>query len=80
MQLDPRAGAIPHPHRFGCAGYFDSEMLKGITGKQQRRVGRTPLAPRIWAQAVANTICFPVSKKASFMTGRTPVVDGGVRC
>jgi 3-oxoacyl-[acyl-carrier protein] reductase len=62
-------------------GYFESDMVKGITQEQkQRMMRRTPLGRLATVQDVANMIFFLASHQASFITGQTIVIDGGLTC
>jgi 3-oxoacyl-[acyl-carrier protein] reductase len=62
-------------------GYFESEMVKGLTEEQRQRiVRRTPLGRLTCAEDVANAVHFLVSEQASFITGQILVVDGGITC
>ena len=62
-------------------GYFESDMVKGLTEDQKQRiVRRTSLGRLTSANAVANAIYFLVSEQAAFITGQILVVDGGITC
>jgi 3-oxoacyl-[acyl-carrier protein] reductase len=62
-------------------GYFESDMVKGLTEEQKQRiVRRTPLGRLTSAEDVANAIYFLVSEQAAFITGQILVVDGGITC
>ena len=62
-------------------GYFESEMVKGLTEEQKQRiVRRTPLGRLTSAEDVANAVHFLSSEQASFITGQILVVDGGITC
>ena len=62
-------------------GYFESEMVKGLTEEQKQRiVRRTPLGRLTRAEDIANAVYFLASEQASFITGQTLVVDGGITC
>lgn len=62
-------------------GYFESDMVKGLTEEQQQRiVRRTPLGRMTSAEDVANAVYFLVSEQAAFITGQILVVDGGITC
>jgi 3-oxoacyl-[acyl-carrier protein] reductase len=62
-------------------GYFESEMVKGMTDEQKQRiVRRTPLGRLARAEDVANAVYFLASPQASFITGQVLIVDGGVTC
>jgi len=62
-------------------GYFESEMVKGLTEEQKQRiVRRTPLGRLTCAEDVANAVYFLVSEQASIITGQVLIVDGGITC
>jgi 3-oxoacyl-[acyl-carrier protein] reductase len=62
-------------------GYFESDMVKGVTEEQKQRiVRRTPLRRLGRSEDVANAVQFLVSEQSSFITGQTLVVDGGMTC
>jgi 3-oxoacyl-[acyl-carrier protein] reductase len=62
-------------------GYFESDMVTGMTEEQKRRlVRRTPLGRLADATDIANAVHFLTSKQASFITGHVLVVDGGLTC
>jgi 3-oxoacyl-[acyl-carrier protein] reductase len=62
-------------------GYFESEMVQNLSEERKRRiVRRTPLGRLTTAADVANAVYFLVSEQASFITGQTLVVDGGITC
>jgi 3-oxoacyl-[acyl-carrier protein] reductase len=62
-------------------GYFESDMVKDMPEKwKQRIVRRTPLGRLARIEEVANAVQFLASDQASFITGQTIVVDGGITC
>jgi 3-oxoacyl-[acyl-carrier protein] reductase len=62
-------------------GYFKSEMVSGLTERQvQKLVRSTPLQRLGRVDEMAEAAMFLISPAASFITGHTLVVDGGVTC
>ncbi len=62
-------------------GYFDSDMVAGLTNRQVEKLVRsTPLRRLGTVEEIAEAALFLISPAASFITGHTLVVDGGVTC
>ncbi len=62
-------------------GYFDSEMVSSLTERQIHKLVRsTPLGRLGTVEEIATAALFLISPAASFITGQTLVVDGGVTC
>src|SRR5499433_2672519 len=62
-------------------GYFDSDMVSDMAeGQKQRIARRAPLGGLARIDEVANAVHFLSSDQASFITGQTLVVDGGITC
>jgi len=62
-----------------AAGYFDSAVTRQLsTAQRQSILRRTPLGRLATVQDVAGVIAFLMSPAATFITGQTIVVDGGL--
>jgi 3-oxoacyl-[acyl-carrier protein] reductase len=62
-------------------GYFESDMVKGLSEERKSRIERrTPLRRLARIEDVAEAVYFLTSRRASFITGQTLVVDGGLTC
>ena len=62
-------------------GYFESEMVDHLADAAKARiVRRTPLGRLATVDDIAEVVLFMISPSASFITGQTIVVDGGLAC
>jgi 3-oxoacyl-[acyl-carrier protein] reductase len=62
-------------------GYFESDMVKDLPAEQKQRIARrTPLGRLARVGEVVEAVLFLASERASFITGQTLVVDGGITC
>ncbi|WP_131739856.1 SDR family NAD(P)-dependent oxidoreductase [Actinomadura roseirufa] len=62
-------------------GFFDSEMTAEVTERNRERIRRrTPLGRLASAEEIADVVLLLASPSASFITGQTTIVDGGITC
>jgi 3-oxoacyl-[acyl-carrier protein] reductase len=62
-------------------GFFDSDMTAEVTDKNRERIQRrTPLGRLARIEEIADAALYLCSPGASFVTGQTIVVDGGITC
>jgi len=62
-------------------GYFESEMVVGLDEKAKARIQRrTPLGRLARIDEIVAAARFLTSPAASFITGQTLIVDGGITC
>jgi 3-oxoacyl-[acyl-carrier protein] reductase len=62
-------------------GYFESEMVAGLTERHRQQLARsTPLRRLGTVDEIADAALFLISPTAAFITGHTLVVDGGITC
>lgn len=62
-------------------GYFDSDMVRDLSGAARNRIlRRTPLGRLASPDDIADVALFLLSEGAGFITGQTLVVDGGITC
>jgi 3-oxoacyl-[acyl-carrier protein] reductase len=62
-------------------GYFESEMVDQLDAAAKARIiRRTPLGRLALADDIVQVVLFMISPSASFITGQTIVVDGGLTC
>lgn len=62
-------------------GFLDTDMTKDMPEKQKNQIlRRTPLGRLGKVEDVAGLIRYLISNEASFITGQTFVVDGGLTC
>jgi 3-oxoacyl-[acyl-carrier protein] reductase len=62
-------------------GYFESEMVGQLNEAAKARIARrTPLGRLASVEDIVEVVIFMISPSASFITGQTIVVDGGLTC
>ena len=62
-------------------GYLETQMSEGLSPEQRSQiVRRTPLGRLGPADDVLGTLLFLLSPGASFVTGQTLAIDGGITC
>lgn len=62
-------------------GYFDSDMTSNVTDDNRVRISRrTPLGRLGTVDEMLAAVAFLISEGASFMTGQTITIDGGLTC
>ncbi len=62
-------------------GYFESEMVERLDETTKARITRrTPLGRLASVEEIVEVVLFMISPSASFITGQTIVVDGGLTC
>jgi 3-oxoacyl-[acyl-carrier protein] reductase len=62
-------------------GFFDSDMTADVTEQNKERIQRrTPLGRLGSVYEIADAVLYLISPGASFITGQTIVVDGGITC
>lgn len=62
-------------------GYFESDMTEHLDDEQRARITRrTPLGRLGTTADIIGAVQFLLSAEASFITGQTLVVDGGLTC
>jgi len=62
-------------------GFFDSELVTGQSPERRQQIARrTPLGRVSQIEEIADVALFLCSSKATFITGQTIIVDGGITC
>jgi 3-oxoacyl-[acyl-carrier protein] reductase len=62
-------------------GFFESDMVKGLSARQKEAITRRTPLNRLPAVAnIVDTVMFLTSDQAALITGQTIAVDGGLSC
>ncbi|WP_037801101.1 SDR family NAD(P)-dependent oxidoreductase [Streptomyces sp. LaPpAH-108] len=62
-------------------GFFESDLTTNVTDTNRERIQRrTPLGRIASIDEIADAVSFVVSPHASFITGQSIVIDGGITC
>ena len=62
-------------------GFFESDMVKGLSAKQKETISRrTPLNRLPTVADIVDAVMFLTSDQAASITGQTIAVDGGMSC
>lgn len=62
-------------------GYFESQMTNRLDAEAKARIiRRTPLGRLATVEDIVEVVLFMISPSASFISGQTIVVDGGLTC
>lgn len=62
-------------------GFFDSDLTEDVTDANRIRIRkRTPLGRLASIDEIADAVLFVISSQASFITGQSIVIDGGITC
>jgi 3-oxoacyl-[acyl-carrier protein] reductase len=62
-------------------GYFETDMVKGLSAKQKEAITRRTALKRLPGVAnIVDVVMFLTSDQAALITGQTIAVDGGMSC
>lgn len=62
-------------------GFFDSQLVSSLDNSRRAGILKRTALPRLGtAEDVAKVVMFMISEDASFITGQSIIVDGGITC
>lgn len=62
-------------------GFFDSQLVSSLDNSRRAGILKRTALPRLGtAEDIAKVVMFMISEDASFITGQSIIVDGGITC